>query len=89
MPDPSVDRFHCYECGSEDIRYTSKFPLEPHSGHGTVRDGFSPDLKFNWDYNVCAPCYIEQHKIAHPEEPVPEKVFFKMEMEALHAKYKL
>lgn len=88
MPDPSVDRYHCYECGGDEIRYVSKFPLKPHEGYGTGRDMSASGLKFNWDYNVCAPCYIEQHKKAHPDEPVPKKVFLRMEIEAIEAKYK-
>jgi nitrate reductase cytochrome c-type subunit len=73
MADSTTDRNHCYECGSEEIRYRSLYPLEPHfierNGDGTIKSARG----FNSEYNVCAKCYVGQYERRYPDVEVPGK----------------
>ena len=97
MPNPLADKNTCYECGGTPVRYGSLYPLEPvyDSGPGIVNNGAGsahvsmgprtiepPPVKFNCDFNVCSPCYIDQHKRRYPGMDVPVKINY---LEKLHA----
>ena len=93
MANPTVDRSHCYECGKEGVAYGSLYPLEPvlGAGVGLVNRGEGhehfPPMRFNADFNVCGPCYLEQRHRRYPEEPEPMRVHMDMEIAGVRAKY--
>ena len=97
MPFPFADKNTCYECGGTPVRFGSLYPIAPlyGAGSGIVNVGAGnahvnvgprpvepPPVKFNCDYSVCSPCYIEQHKRRYPDMEVPIKLNY---LEKLHA----
>lgn len=95
MPFPLVDRQHCYECGEEGVKYNSIYPLEPIFGvgpgminRGEGHEGFEP-MKCNGDFNVCAPCYIDQWGRMWPNEPVPAKLLMNIKIDAIQEEYRI
>jgi hypothetical protein len=93
MPFPKVNKNHCYECQSPDVRYASLYPLEPIQGIGSgkINKGEGHEdllpMKTNIDFNVCAPCAIKQFERRYPGQGVPETILMGIELEAVHAKY--
>ena len=74
MGNKDSDKNHCYECGSEAIRYRSLLPSEPHFIDREPDGKILQARGFSGDYNVCASCYVTQWREVYPDTEVPEKI---------------
>lgn len=94
---PEMDRNHCCECTSPEIRYGSLYPLEPiyDQGDGKVNNPSNtnaaniPSMKFNIDYNVCSKCYVKQFRLRYPQEVVPIKLGHLRKLENLNKQFQV